>query len=619
MPVVSYVERMTREELANAIRQDLADRTTWDSRQANFYRMRTHGLRRTNKPWPNASDIHFPLCDTAIERLKPHYLQQAYSHETIATFEPDSRTAELHVSTAAQWFDYQLRHRTHFERELLRAIDSMLVSGRGILKQWWDSERQRLVFSAVRPQMLIVPHWTTDLDNADRICHVTHWSVEGFKRNPVFNASIAEKLAGSGPDSADDPETESRQARYQREGLTYTTENLIVLWEVWTPTDDGWECETISPVCPDETIRPAFKSTIPGGAHPFTAFSIEECEDGWFSPRGIVELLAAFEAEACKIMNEKNDAMTLFNRPYFSAARDGVNTANLRLRPGQILPFGIQPVPMPSPPVSFDGQLLMVRDLGERRVSVPDFGMSQLRSTQDTRTATEIQAIGATSAMSNDLRMRVFRMGLAECFRKSWNILRVNATDQLGFWIDGAEKSLTQDVLEATFRVRPSGSADGTDRNLQLTRAWNRLQQFRGDPFIDQAELRKSVLEADDPGLTKRLFVDPQLGELTQSEEQAVEISVLRLGFPAAVLPTDNHAAHIRTLLSYVKQQVEAQEPPKPAELVNIIAHLEQHLQLLAKQDPDQARAAQDAIAVTMEGLQAMGGQPQEGGVNVPA
>jgi len=610
---------MTRAELANAIREDLKDRTTWDTRQANFYRMRTHGLRRTNKPWPNASDVHFPLCDTAIERLKPHYLQQAYSHETIATFEPDSQTAELHVSTAAQWFDYQLRHRSNIERELLRAIDTMLVGGRGILKQWWDDEKKRLVYSAVRPQMLIVPHWTQSLDDADRICHVTHWSKEGYERNPKFKKGLAGRLCGGGIDSADDPEVETRQARTQREGLTYTSEDLIVLWEVWTPDPDGgWKCDTISPVEPDANIRPSYKSPFPEGSHPFTAFAIEECEDGWFSARGIVELLAAFEAEACKILNEKNDAMTLFNKPMFRSERDGANTGNLVSRPGQILPYGIAPVQMPNPPVSFDQQLLLIRDLGERRVNVPDFGMSQLRNTQDSRTATEIQAIGATSAMSNDLRMRVFRMGLAECYAKSWGLLRINATDQLGFWVEGAERNLSPEVFTAVFKVRPSGSADGTDRNLQLTKAWNRLTQFRGDPFIDQSELRKSVLEADDPGLAKRLYMDPQLGELTQSEEQAVEIGVLRLGFPAAVLPTDNHAAHIRTILSYIKQQSDNKEEPKQAETLNIMAHLEQHLQMLAKQDPQQAKAAQDAIAVVLEGMQAQG-QEQEGGANVPA
>ena len=57
---------MDREKLNANVLQDLADRSLWDTRQRMFYEMRHHGLRRKTKPWPTASDAHFPLSDSIL-------------------------------------------------------------------------------------------------------------------------------------------------------------------------------------------------------------------------------------------------------------------------------------------------------------------------------------------------------------------------------------------------------------------------------------------------------------------------------------------------------------------------------------------------------------------------
>ena len=93
---------LSRKELHEAIRDDLADRNSWDTRQSMFYRMRHNGLRRKNKPWPGASDAHFPLSDTVIQRLAPFYFQQMFATDLIAQFTPiRDKTCLLYTSDAA--------------------------------------------------------------------------------------------------------------------------------------------------------------------------------------------------------------------------------------------------------------------------------------------------------------------------------------------------------------------------------------------------------------------------------------------------------------------------------------------------------------------------------------
>jgi hypothetical protein len=71
--------------------------------------MRNDGLRRRQKPWANASDFHFPLIDTTINKLKPAFFQQAMGLDVLATFVP-MRT-QLGAFTTAAEQEKQLRHR----------------------------------------------------------------------------------------------------------------------------------------------------------------------------------------------------------------------------------------------------------------------------------------------------------------------------------------------------------------------------------------------------------------------------------------------------------------------------------------------------------------------------
>ena len=77
---------MTRNDLHASILGDLQYRSSWDERMRTFYEMRHHGLRRKNKPWPGASDVHVPVGDMAIEKLKPYYFQQVFATDVLAQF-----------------------------------------------------------------------------------------------------------------------------------------------------------------------------------------------------------------------------------------------------------------------------------------------------------------------------------------------------------------------------------------------------------------------------------------------------------------------------------------------------------------------------------------------------
>jgi FMN phosphatase YigB (HAD superfamily) len=66
-----HTEPTTTAPTHDDIMAALTARKHWEQRQATWYQMRHDGLRRRNKPWPNAADMHYPLADGIIEKLKP--------------------------------------------------------------------------------------------------------------------------------------------------------------------------------------------------------------------------------------------------------------------------------------------------------------------------------------------------------------------------------------------------------------------------------------------------------------------------------------------------------------------------------------------------------------------
>jgi hypothetical protein len=595
---------MDRRSLFSAILQDIHQRSPWETRQAIFYKMRHDGLRRISKPWPGAADLHYPLADTIINKLKPYYFEQLFATDTLATFVCDEPGHEADTTGIARWFDYKLKQGTNLETEILTVIDFMCQSGRSVCKVYWDAEYKRVAFDAAYPQNIIVPSYTKSLAHVDRITQVLPMSVAAYKANPNYNQAILDKIRGrKQPDDNDSGGLQ--QQKEVREGITGTThDDELIVWEVYSKVNGKWAIQTFSPSSPDDDVRPVMELAYK--ELPFVDFAYEIKDKGWYDPRGIPELVAPFEASLSKMWNEKHDCLTLYNRPLFRTSQQLPNTLNLTFQPGQILPFDISPVQHQQPPMSFDQEMISTRQVAEQRVAMPDYGMNQVMNTRDRRTAHEISSINEVMGNATDLRMRIFRQSLGRLYRLAYSLL-LQYDKSRDYLVDGQPKELTGDQLREGYHIMPTGSADGVSKTYNYQKAVSRFQMFNNDPFINQGELRKSILESDEVSLVRRLFTNPQSTAATQMEDQAQEISILNLGFPAVVQPTDDHAVHITTAAQYLQKQAQTGQPFDPMAHQRIMDHIGQHFQALASIDPKLAKQLQQEL-IQLHGPQ---GQPE--------
>ena len=604
---------VTHAEILDALK----GRGLWELRQATWYDMRNDGLRRRNKPWPNAADMHYPLADTQIEKLKPAYVQQLFSTDTIATFTSLQAGAQRYQSAAAQRFDYELKQCTNFEEEVTIAIDRMLQAGKCVVKVWWDAEREQIRWEAINPLYVIVPHGTGRIETADWIVHVQHFSKHAFKRLAqrngwqVTDAQLEAMTTGMGASSsATNYETE----KYVREGMTKpSNKEQVVVWEVFYRTPSGqWWVRTYSPTDEKHPLREDFGLPYNKGIFagkqpppPFFEINTEARDRGYYDSRGICERVAPFEASLCKTWNTIKDHQTLTSAPVFNAPNGLPQTANLRMVPGQIMPFALEAVAMPPLPGVLMQSMVNDRMVAEQLVGAPDFGTGQQIDTKQRKTATEVSLIGQQMGASQDMRARQFRREMGAGLRMGWAIFLQYRQNQLEFFYLDELSQLPPEALGIRYQIELSGSGDNYNRVLVLQKAQGRFQMFRGDPFINQGELRKSVLDADDPRQTKRLFMDAGTQQAEQLEDQAQEISIMLLGFPAQVRETDDDLAHIKSIAGFTQRRAHTGEPMSAETLAQLSQHVQAHLNALKNKQPDVFKQQGQALMNYARQLQA--------------
>ena len=476
------------------------------------------------------------------------------------------------------------------------------MSGRSVIKVYWDEAKKEVRYDAIDPMMIVVPDKTKNLQESERVVNIMQMSIDSFKNNPLYSGVDANLIQSKRGKAGNTDEKEV--ASYKREGINYSSDmNRIIIWEVYEKKDGKVLVQTFCPEVPSMDVRPVMELDYDHGNYPFVDFSYEIKDKGWYSPRGVCEIIAPFESSLCKLWNEKHDAMTLYNRPMFKTDRDIPNSSNIRLSPAQILPVGLAPVQMANPPISWDQEIEMTRHIAEQRIGMPDFGVQSMQNKGDRRTATEINAISGLMAESNDLRARVFRLSLGELYRQSWNLYLQYSKKDLEFRYREDNGRMEPDAFYGEYVIEPKGGPDSQNRALKLQQAMQRKQLFAGSPFINQAELDRSILELDDPSLVRRMFLDPQMRQQHEGLEEANNIGIMETGFPVPVRGDENFELRVNVLIQYMDNKMASGDPISEQTQQLIIMRLSQLLEAYEQVDPNSARQLRKQLGESASSL----------------
>ena len=581
----------------NKIRSALSARTGWEAKQLTYYKLRHQGLARLNKPFPTAAEMNWPLSDMMVEKIKPYYIQQVFANELLANFYALKRDLSPFNGLAAQWFDYRVRQRTNFEMEIISVADYMLMSGKGLLKVRWDDATSQVRFDSVDPMQFVVPAHTNELSAADWCVQVHQVSLDAYKRNENWcqDAEFVARLAAPAPSVSNGATV---AAKFSREGLTHAADDqTVVLWEVYYRTTDSvLRTFTMSPLVSDKLVRDEMEFPYDHGQLPFVEFNCEVKDKGYFSSRGIPERVGPLQTSMTRMWNEKLDALAFYGKPVFVSDNPLGNPGNVRVVPGQVLPFAIRKVDMGQPPVQWDGEMMGHRLTAEQLIGVPDAGLSNQMHANERRTASEVNLIGSLMSQVVDLRSRVFRRSLATAFQQAWLLYVQHDKAGLDYFYRNELMALPPTALSDEYRIEPLASADNFNKQFVFQKKVARFQMLQNNPYVNQAELVRDLIAADDPQDIKRLFMDSDQQSGDQMEDQAGEIGRMLIGFPSQVKPVDDDAAHLTILLQFVERRVTTGEPVSPELAILFLNHANMHYRQLMTKNPEKAKELEQPL-----------------------
>lgn len=594
--------------LHSLVLADLSARKSgWEDRQRVFYDMRHNGLPRQNKPLPDSADLHYPLVDGMIEKLKPFYFAQVWGQELLAEFTALKAQPPELTTQAARAFDWHLKEKTNLFRENLALDDLMLMGGTGVMKLWWEIDDGALAFDAVDPLFFIVPPNTVDLEKCDRVTQVMPMSVGEYERNWRYkqDAELIRLIKGKGRESDVDGGGKG-QAKYDREGITCgETDEQIVLWETYKQVAGRrWEVHTYSPTQPDHPVRKPFLLPAQFAGLPFVDFPAEIKDKGYYASRGITERSGQFEVYLSRTWNEKADSMTWLSRPLLTSENPAAALNNIRIAPGTVLPGGIKRVDMGSVPFDFDAEMRQTREVAQEHAGMPDLGLGRSSPTPGKKTAREVDVTATLMQQTTDLRACIKRWGMARLYAKGWRLLAHFGARELEYVFDDEVAQLSDAARQMEYIVKPAGTPDNWNKPARQQRAAARAQLYGTNPYINQAELTKHVLDEDDPRLRRQLFQDPRTKAATQAEDQAQELVILREGWPAVVSPADDDNVHLQTVLGWMQKVQTTGEIVLPIGIQRVMQHVLQHLQQLAQRDKRAAAGWQQQFMQAAQGMQ---------------
>src|SRR4029077_3946760 len=189
-------------------------------------------------------DLHFPLIDSIVERLKPFYYNQLYGTDQFAAFTSLRTQPADTTSAVASWFYYRLKQKTNLERKMLTCIDAMCMAGRSQLKVIWDFDKNAICFYSVAPYYFVVDPNVDDLQHDANWCvHIMSMNEATYKRNKNFRQEkdFIARIKGRGVgDNGIAGDNAFFQTIRSREGITVPADDTtILLYEIYCKEDDG--------------------------------------------------------------------------------------------------------------------------------------------------------------------------------------------------------------------------------------------------------------------------------------------------------------------------------------------------------------------------------------------
>lgn len=496
-------------------------------------------------PWPDASNIKFPLISTAA-------LQ--FSARAYPTLVPaDGKLVKTKIygkdptgekaakgNRIATYMSWQLIEEIpHWEEEMDKLLIMNAVVGQTYKKTYYDPTCEKIQSCLVYPENFVIDYWTRDIENSMRyseIHEMTKQKVEEYMRRGYFldvdlgsptGIKANPQAERTNPPPVNDFTT-PYQIIEQHTWLDLDDDGLREPYIVWFEHDSGKILRIQVRYSPDDVYLDEKRKVVGFKSHcHFTKFGFIPNPDGSFFDMGFGHLLGPINEAVNTNINQLTDSGTLHNmQAGFIAKGLRLKMADTSWKPGEWKAVNAtgddlrkQIVPLPSKePSTVLFQLLgMLITAGKELASVAEIFVGKMPG-QNTPATTTMASIEQGMKVFTAIYKRIYR-SLASEYKK---IFYLNS-----YYLDPKtySKVLDEPINPGDFNdddydICPSADPTATTQTEKLIKA-QALMELMGTGLVDPQKVIMRVLEAQEQPNWEELIPGlQQTGQPTPPQEK---------------------------------------------------------------------------------------------------
>jgi len=160
---------------------DLLSRSSWEKRTEASLKLALQVAETKNFPWPNASNVKFPLITIAAlqyhARSYPVLIDSDLPVKCRSVGDDKDGLRKLRAERVENHMSYQLLEEDEdWESEMDKVLITQPIVGCAFKKTYYDPIKKHNISENVLAKDLVVNYWTKSLDSAPRITHVLQMS-----------------------------------------------------------------------------------------------------------------------------------------------------------------------------------------------------------------------------------------------------------------------------------------------------------------------------------------------------------------------------------------------------------------------------------------------------------
>lgn len=503
---------------------DLQSRSRWEQSLDEWTKLAMQTREMKSFPWPNASNIKYPLLSTAAmqfnARAYPSLIPsdgKVVKGKTIGK-DPTGMKGDK-ADRVATYMSYQVMHELEgWDEDMDKMLMMLPIIGTIFKKTYWDGSSKSIKSKLILPKNLVVNNWATSVEEAERVSEIIEMSQRIFeerKRQKRFldvdlgQPTTTPKQDGIGTTDETTPYELVEQHTY----LDLDDDNYKEPYIVTFEKSKGkvvrivkrYEAEDVELNDSDEIVK-----IVPTQC--YTKFSFIPNPDGSFYDIGFGILLGPINESVNTIVNQLVDAGTLSNlQSGFIGKGLRIRGGENKIKPGEWVPVPssgddlrkqIVPLPAKEPSTVLLNLMQLLITSGKELASVAEIFVGKMPG-QNTPATTTMASIEQGMKVFTAVYKRIYR-ALDKEFKKIYKLNGIYLNPET--YVSVLDTPIgPADFNDDDYDVCPGADPTAVSQTEKLLKAQG-LMELLPTGMLNPVEVVSRVLQAQEQPNWEKLF-----------------------------------------------------------------------------------------------------------------